>query len=64
MTLTRSQGRRMIERFLASEGTNHSGMGATFWIIIAYCQHTQTPYRLTAIPGRGYRVEYAKELEF
>ena len=51
---------KLQEMFWANfleKGTNHSGQGMTLPHIINRCERERVPYRLTAYPGQGYRIE-------
>ena len=50
----------MCQNFDASGHSNHSGQGATLWVILEHCAEADIPYNLRALPGVGYYVERSK----
>lgn len=58
--VTRSQARLLCQNFDASGHSNHSGKGATLWVILEHCAAVDIAYNLRAMPGMGYYVEHAK----
>ncbi|MEO8546088.1 MAG: hypothetical protein ABI434_21055 [Burkholderiaceae bacterium] len=61
--LTRAQARLMCQNFDASGHSNHSGRGASLWVILEHCAETDIAYNLRAMPGVGYYVERAKSVD-
>ena len=58
--VTRAQARLLCQNFDASGHSNHSGRGATLWVILEHCAQADIPYNLRALPGLGYYVERSK----
>jgi hypothetical protein len=58
--VTRAQARLLCQNFEASGHSNHSGRGATLWVILEHCAQADIPYNLRAMPGLGYYVERSK----
>ncbi len=58
--VTRAQARLLCQNFDASGHSNHSGKGATLWVILEHCAEVDIPYNLRALPALGYYVERAK----
>lgn len=58
--VTREQARLLCQNFDASGHSNHSGRGATLWVILEHCAQADIPYNLRAMPGLGYYVERSK----
>ncbi len=61
--ITRRQARLMCQNFDASGHSNHSGQGATLWVILEHCAEADIAYNLRAMPGMGYYVERAKSVD-
>ncbi len=55
--VTNSVARGMIDRFMATGHSTHSGTGATLWVLLVWCQSHEVPYTLRAEPGFGYYIE-------
>ena len=49
--------RMTVKRFLEQGTSRHSGAGSTLWVLIYYCQTNNIPYKLTAVPQKGYCIE-------
>ena len=60
--VTRAQARLVCQNFDASGHSNHSGRGATLWVILEHCAQADIPYTLRASPGLGYYVERSKAM--
>ena len=58
--VTRAQARLLCQNFDASGHSNHSGRGATLWVILEHCAQADIAYNLRAMPGLGYYVERSK----
>jgi len=58
--VTRAQARLLCRNFDACGHSNHSGQGATLWVILEHCAAADIAYTLRAMPGMGYYVERAK----
>ena len=58
--VTRAQARLSCRNFDASGHSNHSGQGATLWVILEHCAGVDIAYNLHALPGLGYYVERSK----
>ena len=58
--VTCAQARRLCQNFDASGHSNHSGRGATLWVILEHCAQADIPFNLRALPGLGYYVERTK----
>lgn len=58
--VSRAQARLMCQNFDASGHSNHSGQGATLWVVLEHCAEADIPYNLRALPGLGYYVERSK----
>lgn len=58
--VTRAQARLLCQNFDASGHSNHSGRGATLWVILEHCAQADIPFNLRALPGLGYYVERTK----
>jgi len=58
--VTRAQACLLCQKFDASGHSNHSGRGATLWVILEHCAQADIPYNLRALPGLGYYVERSK----
>lgn len=58
--VTRVQARLLCQNFDASGHSNHSGRGATLWVILEHCARADIPYNLRAMPGLGFYVERSK----
>jgi len=58
--VTRAQARLLCQNFDASGHSNHSGRGATLWVILEHCAQADIAYNLRALPGLGYYVERSK----
>lgn len=58
--VTRALARQLCQNFDASGHSNHSGQGATLWVILEHCAQADIPYNLRASPGLGYYVERSK----
>ena len=56
ISVTRSQVRAQIARFLQTGRSNHSAMGQTLWVIVTYCQLAGLSYELSAVPNLGYEL--------
>lgn len=61
--MTRAQARTLCQNFDASGHSNHSGQGASLWVILEHCAARGIAYNLHALPGVGYYVERAKSVE-
>lgn len=61
IAIGKATAREMIDRFLSSGHSTHSGAGGTLWVLLEYCQAARIAYRLRAAPGAGYYVEVNKE---
>lgn len=59
--VTCAQARLLCQNFDASGHSNHSGRGATLWVILEHCAQADIPYNLRALPGMGYYVERTKD---
>lgn len=55
--VTRAQARMLIDLYLRTGSSSHSRLGATLWVLLAWLQRQNMPYRLLAYPGQGYSVE-------
>lgn len=62
-SVSRRQARLMCQNFDASGHSNHSGRGATLWVILEHCAEVDIAYNLRAMPGVGYYVERAKSAD-
>lgn len=49
--------RLIVDGFLKEGRSTHSRIHATLAYTIDYCEKNHIPYKLTAIPGRGYLIE-------
>jgi len=58
--VTCAQARLLCQNFDASGHSNHSGRGATLWVILEHCAQADIPFNLRALPGLGYYVERSK----
>ena len=58
--ITRALARLMCQNFDACGHSNHSGQGATLWVVLEHCAGADIPYNLSALPGLGYYVERSK----
>lgn len=58
--IPRSLARLMCQNFDATGHSNHSGKGASLWVILEHCAEADIAYNLRAMPGMGYYVERAK----
>ncbi|MEO8857680.1 MAG: hypothetical protein ABI343_11900 [Burkholderiaceae bacterium] len=58
--VTRAQARLLCRNFDARGHSNHSGQGATLWVILEHCASVDLAFNLRAMPGMGYYVELAK----
>lgn len=61
--VTRGQARAMCRHFEASGQSNHSGQGATLWVVLEHCAERGIAYHLRALPGVGYYVERARQAD-
>ena len=61
-SVTRAQARLLCQNFDASGHSNHSGQGATLWVVLEHCESADIPYNLRAVPGLGYYVERSKAI--
>ena len=60
IAVRRSTARLLIEAFNKSGGSNHSGQGATLWVLLQHLQDTKQPYVLRAQCGEFYQLERLK----
>lgn len=58
--VTRAQARLLCRNFDASGHSNHSGQGATLWVVLEHCAALDIAYNLHALPGLGYYVERSR----
>ena len=58
--VSRAQAQLLCLNFDACGHSNHSGQGATLWVILEHCAAADIPYNLRAVPGLGYYVEHSK----
>ncbi len=61
--VTCAQARRICRNFDASGHSNHSGQGATLWVVLEHCAARGIAYNLHALPGVGFYIERAKTVE-
>jgi hypothetical protein len=59
--VTRGQARALCRHFESSGQSNHSGQGATLWVVLEHCAVRGIAYHLSALPGVGYYVERARQ---
>lgn len=59
-SVSRAQARLLCRNFDARGHSNHSGQGATLWVILEHCAGIDAAFNLRAMPGVGYYVELAK----
>lgn len=55
--VTNATARMRIRSFVEHRQSTHSGMGATLWVIVLWCQTHRVPYQLLAHPGEGYFIK-------
>ena len=61
--VTCAQARRICHHFDASGHSNHSGQGATLWVVLEHCAARGIAYNLHVLPGVGFYIERAKTVE-
>jgi hypothetical protein len=61
--VTCAQARRICRNFDASGHSNHSGQGATLWVVLEHCAVRGIAYNLHVLPGVGFYIERAKAVE-
>lgn len=58
-----AQARRLCRQFDANGHSNHSGQGATLWVVLEHCAARGIAYNLHVLPGVGFYIERAKTVE-
>jgi hypothetical protein len=61
LRVSNAQARMMIDSFVKSGQSSHSGQGGTLWVILLWCQYNRVGYKLRARPNEFYLVELDKE---
>lgn len=61
--VTCGQALALCRHFEATGQSNHSGQGATLWVVLEHCAERGIAYHLRALPGVGYYVERARRAD-
>jgi hypothetical protein len=52
-----ARARELVNMFMQSKVSEHSGRGSTLWVLVEYCKHNKIDYCLTGTPSEGYIIE-------
>lgn len=55
--VTYSTARMLIDAFVRTGVSIHSGQGATLWVMLEWLHDQKIPYQLKAVPEEGYYIE-------
>lgn len=59
-----SSRRLLVNLFLTTRRSAHSGFHKTLAYIVDYCEKNKIPYKLTAVPTQGYLIERISTAEY
>jgi hypothetical protein len=63
LRITNASHQRLIDQFNETGSSQHSANATTLQYVIDYCEENKIAYRVTCMPGAGYFIEKAPELQ-